>query len=379
MSDSVTTVTAKRTWKPQDNGLYVKIGNTIFNNFSSFQFSRDIEQVPSTFQMEVPIDGSTIPSGIQDNQQCTIYKNKKQVFHGYMEVFSTSMSGNKQHGMFISGRSKLRDLCDPNPEIAGTAINGVHGMSDLCQVLCDIYGIRFQNLSKTPDKTAWDSVPFNLGDTAFSVISRYARYEGKLLYDNGYGDLIVNDCSSDIVCTFDEHSQITNATYQSDLTQRFKEYHVYWQPFTTQSQTGLPPVMKALDPEPTIWSGTERTKVIINSTSDEDGSIAQRLANWEANRNYGRSKQVHITVPDWKDSDVLYDVNQLCEVNLPYLNVYDMKMVISSVSYSYSNEQGSTVTLVLYPREAFMFEPVSLFTSNPALQSAPQDSGSKTT
>lgn len=377
MSDSVTTVTAKRTWKPQDNGLYVLIGNTLFSNFSAFQFSRDIEQVPSTFQMEVPVDGNSYPTGIQDNQTCTIYKNKRQVFHGYMEIFSTSISGNKQHAFTISGRSKLRDLCDPNPVIAGTAISGVHGISDICQLLCSNYNVKFQNLSKTPDKTAWDSVPFNLGDTAFSVIARYARYEGKLLYDNGYGDLIVNDVSTNVISTFDETSQIVNATFQSDVTQRFKEYQVYWQPFTTQSQTGLPPCMKATDPEPTIWNGTERTKVIINSTSDEDGSIAQRLANWEANRNYGRSKQVHITLPDWKDSDVLYDVNQLVMVNLPEICVYNMKMVISSVTYSITNEQGSTVTLVMYPSEAFMFEPISLFSANPALQSLPSDGENK--
>lgn len=369
----IITVKGKRTWKPSDDGLYVLIGNTVFSTFSSFMFSRDIENVPSTFQIEIPLDGSSYPTNVNDNQECIIYKNKKQIFHGYMEQFTISASGNRQHSLMIAGRSKLRDICDPNPEIAGTAINGVHGISDICSALCSDYSIKFQNLSTTPDKTAWDSVPFNLGDTAFSVISRYARYEGKLLYDNGYGDLIVNDVSDKVVCTFDENSQISQALFQTDLTQRFSKYHVYWQPFTTQSQTGLPPYMEALDPQPSIWGIVPRTKVIINSTSDEDGSIAQRLANWEANRAYGRSKQLHLTIPDWKDSQVLYDVNQLCLVNLPYLNVYNMNMIISSVSYSYSQQGGSVLNLVLYPREAFSFEPQALYQSNPALQAIPSD------
>ncbi|MBS0984567.1 phage baseplate assembly protein [Gluconobacter cerinus] len=374
MSDT-TTVTAKKNYVPKDGNLYVVIESNVFSNFSSFSFSRDIEQVPSTFQMTLPLDNSEFPSGIKDNQEIMIYKNKKQIFHGYMEQFSVYASGNQAHSLTISGRSKLRNLCDPNPEIAGTAINNIQGISDLCKVFTEMYGVGFINKSSSQDKTAWGSVPFNLGDTAFSVISRYARYEGKLLYDNGYGALIVNDVASSVSMTFNSDTQITSSSFSSDLTNRFKDYHVYWQPFTTQSQTGLPPVMKAYDPEPGIWGSAERTKVIINSTSDETGSIAQRLANWEANRQWGRSKQVQITLPNWKDEDQpFYDVNELCVVDLPYLNVHSAEMVICAVNYSYSNEQGSLCTLTLYPKEALSFEPQVLFSSSPALQSLPNSS-----
>ena len=365
-------VTAKRNFVPKDNDLYVVIGKRVFSDFSEFSFQRDIEQIPSSFEMTIPIVASEFPKEIKDNQELMIYKNKKQVFHGYMEQFNVSVQGNQQHSLTIAGRSKVRDLCDPNPIIGGTSIENVQGLSDLVQIFSTMYNVPFINKSVVADKTAWGSVPFNLGDTAFDVISRYARYEGKLLYDDGYGSLIINDVVSSGNLTFNSESPLTSYMFESDLTNRFKEYRVYWQPFTTQSQTGLPPYKAAFDPEPQIWNATQRIKVMINSTSDENGSIAARLATYEANRQWGRSKSIRITLSNWKDADQqFYDVNQLVSVDLPLINVHQQQMVITNVNYQYSND-GSYCTLTLYPQKALGFEPVALYTSQPGLQALPE-------
>nr|WP_151892059.1 hypothetical protein [Komagataeibacter nataicola] len=203
-------------------------------------------------------------------------------------------------------------------------------------------------------------------------MDRYARYQGKLLYDNGYSALVIADVATQATTVLNERSPLTSYSYNEDITQRYANYEVIWQPFTTQSQTGLPPVFSATDPQAGIFANENRTLVTINSTSDQDGTLAQRFANWQANRNYGRSRSVSVTLQGFTDAGgQLWDVNQMAAINLPMINVVSDYMVTATVSYSYNAQSGSSTTMTLYPQEAFSFEPTTLYQSNPALQSLP--------
>ncbi|WP_408884983.1 hypothetical protein [Komagataeibacter nataicola] len=175
-------------------------------------------------------------------------------------------------------------------------------LEDLCHEICGLYGIGVINKSQAQDKSAWNSVPYNIGDTGWSILDRYARYQGKLLYDNGYSALVIADVATQATTVLNERSPLTSYSYNEDITQRYANYEVIWQPFTTQSQTGLPPVFSATDPQAGIFANENRTLVTINSTSDQDGTLAQRFANWQANRNYGRSRSVSVTLQGFTDA-----------------------------------------------------------------------------
>ncbi|WP_153467049.1 phage baseplate assembly protein [Komagataeibacter medellinensis] len=364
-------VTATKPYTPNTDALQVLINKQVYTNFQGFQFQRSMEQVPSTFQMELLCDGSNFPS-ILSNEPVQIYLKKKMIFSGMVEMKNIAISGNNAHSLVISGRGGLKKLVDGNPIYPGTSINNIQSLEDLCHEICGLYGIGVINKSQAQDKSAWNSVPYNIGDTGWSILDRYARYQGKLLYDNGYSALVIADVATQATTVLNERSPLTSYSYNEDITQRYANYEVIWQPFTTQSQTGLPPVFSATDPQAGIFANENRTLVTINSTSDQDGTLAQRFANWQANRNYGRSRSVSVTLQGFTDAGgQLWDVNQMAAINLPMINVVSDYMVTATVSYSYNAQSGSSTTMTLYPKEAFSFEPTTLYQSNPALQSLP--------
>ncbi|GAN84021.1 phage baseplate assembly protein [Novacetimonas hansenii] len=365
------TVTAKAPYRPPTNDLYVRINSILYSNFISFRFTRSMENVPSTFTMELLCYGDTLPV-VTMNEPVEIYLQKKQIFSGMIEMRSIIVNGNNTHSLSISGRSKLKKLVDDMPEYAGTSINNIQTLEDLCLQVCKTCGnVGVYNLSTTNDKMAWNSVPYNIGDTGWSILDRYARYQGKLLYDNGYGALVINDVAKTATTTINETSPLRSYGFSEDITQRYAQYKVLWQPYTTLSQTGLPPAATSSDPQATIFNGEGRTKITINSTSDEDGSLAQRYAQWQANRAYGRSRSVTVELVGFTDaSNTLWDVNQMVNINLPMIGVNEA-MVTCDVTYSYSNGGGSTTEITFYPALAFTFEPATLYQSDPSLQNLP--------
>jgi len=343
----------------------------VYNQVEEFSFQRSLEQVPSTFTMNIACN-TTLPS-INDNDTVQIYLNKKMIFSGYVEIRDIDVNGNSSHTYTISGRSNLKKICDATPIYAGTSINNINNLEDLCDSICSQYSVKVINKSTKADKTAWNSVPYNLGDTGWSILDRYARYQGKLLYDNGYGALVINDVSTNSTTQLTEGtSPIVNQRLSTDITQRYHQYIVVWAPYSTAAQTGIPPEFTAYDPNTNLFAGENRTLIMINSTSDNTGSLAQSYAYWNANRRYGRSRVVNVTVASFTDgSGNLWDVNQMATLNLPSIGVVNEQMVIASVNYAYSNG-GSLVSLELMPATAFSMEPTVLYSSDASLQTIPQ-------
>lgn len=365
MSGSIT-AHAKKNYVPKDNNLYVIIAGKVFSEFTSFQFTRDLEQMPGTFSMVCPCDFTSFPA-LKQQDVVHVYINKKQIFTGYLEMFSITAAGNSQHQFTAQGRSKLRDICDSNIIVGGTSLQNITGMSDICQAVCTPLGVNYLIKSKS-NSTTWQTAPYNLSDTGQTIIARYALYEAKLIYENGYGALVVDDIGtvSSSTPVIDSNSPVSAIQFSSDATQRYAEYQVYWQPMTTLTQTGLPPYASAKDPESNLFPAS-RIKVLFNSSSDDNGSLSQRVANWTANRNYGRATQVQFAMPGWQG----YDVNQIIKINRPEITV-NAEMVIASITLSYDSS-GTNTSYVCYPKEAFSFEPVVLYNSSAGLQSLPEN------
>lgn len=367
------TVTGHKNFKPSDFNLHMRIDGKIYDLFESFSFTRSLEQVPSTFTVQMPLkssEGKDYPD-INTGKSLEVYLHKKRIFTGVIEQLYISLSNNS-HVMCLSGRSSIKDLIDSTPIFGGTSINGVQSLYDLCQKVAGYYGIKVINKSTKPDKTNWTSVPFNLGDTGWAILDRYAAYQGKLLYDDGAGHLVIDDVGNTLTGTINNSSYVVNASYSEDISQRFAEYVVVWSPFTPLADDGIPPLFTASDPQKGLFRDT-RKMVMINSANDDGQNLAQSYANWNANRRYGRSKSVNLTTTGWVNGlDKLWEVNQLVQCELPSIRA-NSSFVISSVTYSFDYTSGSQTNLQLLPPEAFSFEPVTLYSgADASLQNIPK-------
>jgi prophage tail gpP-like protein len=103
---------------------------------------------------------------------------------------------------------------------------------------------------------------------------------------------------------------------------------------------------------------------------DADCSFANRRAQWEANRRYGRSKLARVTVTGWRDGQgKLWKPNTVVNCKLRTAKVEEDR-IICEVSWM-RGEAGTQTMLTLMPKGALSpqpFAPVPLGLS-------PQNSG----
>jgi prophage tail gpP-like protein len=95
----------------------------------------------------------------------------------------------------------------------------------------------------------------------------------------------------------------------------------------------------------------------------EGQNIAQRKAQWMANRAWGRSYAARITVDSWRDrAGKLWTPNSLIDVHSPTLKIFNRQWIISEVSFCKTPgpTAGTSAELVVMPKEAFSVEPVSI-------------------
>jgi prophage tail gpP-like protein len=99
----------------------------------------------------------------------------------------------------------------------------------------------------------------------------------------------------------------------------------------------------------------------------EGQSIAQRKAQWMANRAWGRSYAARITVDSWRDrAGKLWTPNSLIDVHSPTLKIFNRQWIISEVSFCKTPgpTAGTSAELVVMPKEAFSVEPIVIAQQN---------------
>ena len=328
------------------------------SGWTKIRVTRGIERLPSDFDIEMtdlyPGDLSQV-SAIP-GQACQVALGGDVVVTGYVDRVHPSF-GRDFHRIRVAGRGKCEDLVDCSAEWEGGQISGSNALQ-IAQKLAAPYGINV-----TSDGNNGPNIPqFNLmvGETAFEVIERIARYAGLLAYDLPDGNLRLARGGIDTHASgFNEGQNVEEADFEWGADLRYSEVDCYLLTMQTMGDAGANLVPVATAQDATV--GRHRKLYIVSEQVQAGRNIAQERANWEAVRRAGRSQAVRILTDSWRDGDgQLWTPNTLVPVTLPFLKIPDETfMLISEVTYML-DEYGTHAEVLLMPPDAFKPEPTIL-------------------
>jgi prophage tail gpP-like protein len=363
--------------------LTLRINGQDLSGWTSIRVTRGIERFPSDFEITMteidPVNGVSA-FRINPGDPCKVRLGNETVVTGYVDRFMPSISDG-HHAIRVCGRSKCADLVDCAAEWPGGQIYGGSALSVATQ-LVEPYGKPAEGWEEvreimdryspfpwkiTVSADEYVGLPiqkFNLilGDTPYNIIERVCRYSGLLVYDDEDGNLVLSRTGKKAAANgFEEGVNVQSASIDYSIDQMFSEYACYIQTFDTLAELG--------DNGNLIYTAEEelvrrhRKKVIISEAGDDkDFTVTKLRAEWERHVRFGRSFQLHLTTDSWRDKKGdLYTPNTLVPLSLPSLKLIHAKWLISEVTYSRDEQNGTTCELTILPPEAFTVQPNILY------------------
>jgi prophage tail gpP-like protein len=279
---------------------------------------------------------------------------------GYVDKVIPSINAN-MHEIRVTGRGKCQDLLDcaaqwPNGQISNCTAADIATKLAVpynIDVACDVAGLPIipqQNIM--------------LGETAYEIIERSARFSALLVFEDRDGKLRLTRAGTDVMSSgIQEGVNMESVAVERSMDQRYSEIIAVM--IGTNNLLDLnavnAPVFTATDPNVT----RHRRRVIIAEAGELGWDIGKQRALWEVARRRGRSEVVHVTVDNWRDVDGnLWEPNKLIDILIPSMKIsgdqsgtIPVRYLIVEVTYHLGLE-GTHAELTLMAPEAFTPQPV---------------------
>lgn len=339
--------------------LYLTVDSEVVTGWTDVRVTRGIERLPSDFSVGMTerypkeLDRLVIEPGTA----CQISLGVDPVITGYVDHFIPRINAGS-HSIQVAGRSKCADLVDCAAEWPGGQISNATVLG-IAQKLASVYkklevGSDIEGLPILPQSNLM------LGETAFDIIDRMARFSAVLAYDLPDGNLFLTRAGMRLAGSgVVEGLNVQDAYihYSADLI--YSDYDAYIQSVDTYSDLGQGG--NNLYTVRELGAKRHRRMVIISEGGGLGNEIAMQRATWESARRWGRSRVVKVIVDSWRDADgALWEPNTLAPVWLPSLKFTAESMLISEVTFIKSPDTGTTAELTLMAPEAFLPQPISL-------------------
>ena len=351
----------------QADDLTITCGDVAITGWTDIRVTRGIERLPSDFSVGMtelyPDELSRLV--IEPGAPCEVRLGDEPVVTGYVDHYVPSITADS-HSIRISGRSKCADLIDcaaewPGGQISNSTVLGI------AQRLASVYGKRVNGVSEgIAVSTDQDNLPIlpqvniMLGESAFEIIDRLARFSAVLAYDLADGSLFLTRAGEKRAASgFTEGVNVQRAyiDFAADLI--YSDYDVYIQSVDTYTDLGVQgnQIHKVKD----LNCKRYRRLDIISEGGGMGNDVSIARGQWESVRRNGRSRIVRVTADSWRDSSgALWEPNTLVSVSLPRLKFGSDSMLITEVTFLKNDYSGSTAELTLMDPSAFLPQPINL-------------------
>lgn len=326
-----------------DGDITVYVGTHIYSGWLSAHVSRSLDAAASSFQ--VTADGWSADA-IPVNSAVQIHVDGEPVLSGWLEQIQDQTTP-KMRSVTLAGRSRTCDLVDC------TARSGIPGGMDLQQignVLAKPYGVTVKTeVSDLPLETSFRT---QHGETVFEALERQARSRFLLLTDTPAGDLLLtragasgDDATQNVLVM---GGNIMSSTVSYDWSQRFKHYTLRSQ----GTQGGDVYHRERGDAEDV--NVTRYRNLTVSGGSQMPGTKAVDRAIRERQARIGKSITAQYEVQGWRAPDKkLWRPNMLVSVWDETQGWMGEILLVSEVSFSFSNEGRLTTSLTCKPRAAY--------------------------
>jgi len=355
--------------------IELTIDGAVHRGWRSAKITIGIEHAAGEFSLEMAERWSRSADGtarrVRPGAPCSLSLDGEVVVEGYIDTVEGDYD-EKNHVLRATGREKTGDLVD-----CAAVVNGPHEfrglkLDELCRRLCRPYGVTVT--AEVDVGRPFDRFAIQPGEQAWDAIERACRQRAILAFGDGRGRLLLTQSGrggtgAGALKLGGKDGNIRRARAEFDWKQRRSLVVVRGQgegasvgeqlwdatdPGAPRMIEGAPAVMRgrgearATDPEIDRY----RPQVVIAEAAGQGASFAERAA-WEVRVRAGRSIRVHYTVPGWRGRDgALWRPNTRVEIEDGYLRLA-REMVIASVTWSLTAEQGSLTEIEVLPVDAY--------------------------
>ncbi len=346
------------------NEVSIQIADRKIVGWKTVSISRSAESFPNAFQFtcadQFPYDAAraiVLPGG-QAGEPCRVYIGSDLVITGYVDRYAVQ-TGPNQHDVVISGRGLCQDLYDcsidpTKPPVLGGTIKAAN-MLDLAQKLCANAGIAVRSEVADTGKPL-HAMQFFLGESAYEVLEKVARYAQFLLYEDETGALVLDRVGTKKMASgFQMPGNVESANSTLSIDQRFSRYLVVW---TTVTQFGeISPLSNNQAHAEDTTMPRDRLRIIVSEQIEPGENLGQQRADWEKARRIGRSQAINLTCDSWRDSaGTLWQPNRLAKIDMPAHKLVNAEWIIGGVVFR-KDHSGTHADLVLMPPDAFSVQP----------------------
>ncbi|MBS1017257.1 hypothetical protein KBX73_14830 [Acetobacter persici] len=385
MAEEVTVVGHNKT--PASGDLTVYVDGKIINRFESFSISHSMDVVPISFSLQYGLS-----EGVNDNmlikklkktnsdkngilpvgKKVRIYLEKELVITGYIDS-TTEAYSHDSHTLSIEGRSKTSVLVDSSTDKpTGTLPTNLVTLYDIADYMFSCFKIKTEDLSgnKAPKHKLAEYAQIDLTTKPYDYVSMLSQFEGKLLYDDGRGYMIINDVASkasDTALT-DKNSKFENIMVHRTTLGRYRKYRFVINSYGGPAGWGsLIDDVVSSDQNPDDLPFNKNITLVSTSGYPEDGNtdgyrmFTQDLANYTASVNWGRGQTVTALASGFIDPTTkkIWKINTLVHFNYkkPYIKG---DYVVQSVTFFIDQFGGKKTELTFVKKESLIIEPVTL-------------------
>jgi len=297
---------------------------------------------------------------------CTVYINGHPVLTGYVDKVDISYDASS-HRISVIGRDKTADVVDSKlgpklefvapitlEEVIKKTLENI-GISDI-KVVSKVEGLK-------PFEKG-ELISAEVGKPAFEYIEEYARKRQVILTTDGLGSIVITRASEEstninfINSVSQPFSTIKSASIEYDDSQRYGKY-TFWSQGNPSGDKNASHDPKKLSTRKSDYEDKEvRGSRVFNEIA-ESSTFEEKLkdrAKWEAEIRKAKSFKYNCVVvhhsPDGENGKP-YEPNTQVNVSDDFGNVYE-ELLIIGVEYRLDVNAGSTTSLTLLPRQAFM-------------------------
>ena len=356
------------------------VNGKIFDGWKDVEVKRSIKAISGSFSLSITDkwSGQNIPWEIKPGDSCEVKLAKDTVITGFVDSVSLSAEPGGR-SISVSGRDKTCDLVDCSVVHATGEFRGIT-LKRLAETLVLPFGLSvIFNRNVGP---AFERIAISQGDTVFETLEKAARKRGFLITTDSLGSVVFTQPGQILSTTrLDMGQNIISGSGNFDIKNRYSEYTVKGQHYTsgaTETNPSFAYSIKSISKDETV---KRHRPLVIQSEQYVNNSDAITRANWEATVRAAKASTFNITVQGWRQGDgTLWQANQLVLCKADWIGL-NGELLITDVTHRLSSgsgsDGGSTTTLVLERKDAYIPEPTIPEKRDPLIQAINKDPGLK--
>jgi prophage tail gpP-like protein len=333
--------------------ITLKIQGKVYSGWESIEVIKSLDNITTTFGFLVSnrYPGHLDKWDVKLGQTCSVYVGDVRVAKGFIDEVNPTYSG-ESHAINISGRDVTGDLVDCCHWYEGSVDQWDNQtVQAIVEALCDPFDIDVvvDSSAQTAAAKLISSFKNNQGDKVFELISKVCRSRAILPVSYGDGKLTLTRRGTDYTTdSLELGKNILGGSANFSNLERYSDYIV----------KGSSPGDDFLMPTTNTPKGQtsdeiiqrHRPLVLLLEEGECDNEKCGHRANWESTLRAGKSRSYDYKVQGWLQSDgEPWPLNKLVKVKDSLLGITKKGLLISSVTFTLSNDGRTTDLTLVHP------------------------------